>query len=504
MAAPEVAIRRLATRIRAPLPEQAFAARGLVEQAMRRLGPGVDTALQRAGLDPGTVIALPRLALRLHVEGEATAAELADAWAAALARAILAALPAARAIAPDAATTAPAGDAPTQFSDLWHAEAALLRALADGARLPWWAERIVPPDAAPADAVAALLMRWIERDAVRAAAHIAALILARPALMRLLDARRAGALAARWRDAWRIALESLVPTPGIAATDAQSAAPAATPPDGAAAALMAAIPAPLHIPLAALSPEQRAPWILALLLVRAPAHAFFLPIVVARLAALPADAWRAAAPPAGPVPQDMSARPAVAPAADQAADIWCGGLLLLIRPLARLRPAWLALGEALPPRLLALGMIGLRRLAAPLPPAARRAALERDRPLLALFAGRAPPDQPIEEAPLDPALAAEADAALAAILADAPEGIAHAPGALRRAYGRDPFAGDPASDALCRLLLRPGRLSQTETTATLVWPMDAADLALRRAGWDFDPGWVPWLGRRIAFRYGTP
>jgi hypothetical protein len=187
----------------------------------------------------------------------------------------------------------------------------------------------------------------------------------------------------------------------------------------------------------------------------------------------------------------------------QAVEVWCGGLLLLIRPLAALRPAWLALGDGLPPRLLALGLIALQRLAAPLPPAARRAALERDRPLLALFAGTAAPDGPLDDAWLPPALAAEAEDALATLLAAAPQGVAHAPGALRRAYGRDPFAADAANDALCRLLLRPGRLVLEEAAATVAWPSDCADIALRRAGWDIDPGWVPWLGRRIAFRYGA-
>jgi hypothetical protein len=77
------------------------------------------------------------------------------------------------------------------------------------------------------------------------------------------------------------------------------------------------------------------------------------------------------------------------------------------------------------------------------------------------------------------------------------------PGALRRRFGDgNPFTDDPATDALARLVLRPGRLRWDDAAAELAWPLEAADAALRRAGWDLDPGWLPWIGRRITFRYG--
>ncbi|WP_347250389.1 hypothetical protein, partial [Zoogloea sp.] len=57
---------------------------------------------------------------------------------------------------------------------------------------------------------------------------------------------------------------------------------------------------------------------------------------------------------------------------------------------------------------------------------------------------------------------------------------------------------------LAHLLLRPGLLRHTPWEAELIWPLAAVDLALRRAGWDQDPGWLPWLGRTLRFRFGDP
>jgi hypothetical protein len=45
------------------------------------------------------------------------------------------------------------------------------------------------------------------------------------------------------------------------------------------------------------------------------------------------------------------------------------------------------------------------------------------------------------------------------------------------------------------------RLRATETHLDLDLDAAGADLAVRLAGLDFDPGWVPWLGRVVAFHY---
>ncbi len=487
MAAPQVAIGRLATRVTLPAPELAFAARRLLDEAVPRLGPALDRALAAAGFDDAAVLALPKLRIRLDLQGEVSAAELAEAWGQAAARAILAALPRAQ-----------AGDYGAAWRDGWGAEAAILRAVLADETAPWWTAEFGLDPARPL--LAQVLARWVARDAAGAAWRMAGLLEAGVPARWLPEAAQSEALAR----ALMVALGARLALLGEAAArrgaegGAAAVAPATTPPEDAArvpaadAALLAALPASLRAALADMPPDRRAPWLIAAVLRQAPRFAPLLPALLARLAAMPAAAIRAAH------PRDTAA----VPAEDAAAEVWCGGLLLLIRPLASLHPGWLELGNALPPRLLTLGLLALRRIAAPLPPAARRAALERDRPLLALFAGVAPPEGPLEEAPLP--FAAEAEDALARILAALPDGVAHAPGALRRAYGRDPFAADRATGLLCRLLLRPGRLHLEEEAARLDWPADFADLALRKAGWDLDPGWVPWLGRRIAFRYGAP
>jgi len=45
------------------------------------------------------------------------------------------------------------------------------------------------------------------------------------------------------------------------------------------------------------------------------------------------------------------------------------------------------------------------------------------------------------------------------------------------------------------------RLRASETHLDLDLDATSADLAVRLAGLDFDPGWVPWLGRVVAFHY---
>jgi hypothetical protein len=52
-------------------------------------------------------------------------------------------------------------------------------------------------------------------------------------------------------------------------------------------------------------------------------------------------------------------------------------------------------------------------------------------------------------------------------------------------------------DVVCR----PGRLLATDTHLDVVLDPRAADIRVRRAGLDLDPGWVPWLGRVVTFHY---
>jgi hypothetical protein len=52
------------------------------------------------------------------------------------------------------------------------------------------------------------------------------------------------------------------------------------------------------------------------------------------------------------------------------------------------------------------------------------------------------------------------------------------------------------------LVLRPGRLALTRTHVDLWLDPELCDLRIRRAGLDLDPGWLPWMGRVVAFHYG--
>jgi hypothetical protein len=65
---------------------------------------------------------------------------------------------------------------------------------------------------------------------------------------------------------------------------------------------------------------------------------------------------------------------------------------------------------------------------------------------------------------------------------------------LRRALGND---ADPVAD----LLLRRGQLYVTSSHVDLILPLASVSLLVRRAGLDFDPGWLPAWGRVVRFHY---
>jgi hypothetical protein len=51
------------------------------------------------------------------------------------------------------------------------------------------------------------------------------------------------------------------------------------------------------------------------------------------------------------------------------------------------------------------------------------------------------------------------------------------------------------------LICRPGRITFTETHIDVAFHAADADIRVRKAGLDIDPGWTPWLGRVIHFHY---
>jgi hypothetical protein len=52
------------------------------------------------------------------------------------------------------------------------------------------------------------------------------------------------------------------------------------------------------------------------------------------------------------------------------------------------------------------------------------------------------------------------------------------------------------------LARRPGTITGRPGWLEVHLPLDAVDIAVRRAGLDIDPGWVPWLGTVVRYRYG--
>jgi hypothetical protein len=48
---------------------------------------------------------------------------------------------------------------------------------------------------------------------------------------------------------------------------------------------------------------------------------------------------------------------------------------------------------------------------------------------------------------------------------------------------------------------RPGQIVLTDQAVTVIQPAEAIDIDLRRAGLDADPGWLPWLGKTLSFRF---
>lgn len=51
------------------------------------------------------------------------------------------------------------------------------------------------------------------------------------------------------------------------------------------------------------------------------------------------------------------------------------------------------------------------------------------------------------------------------------------------------------------IVARPGVFSVNRTDLDISLPLDEADVRIRRAGLDLDPGWLPWFGRVVRFHY---
>jgi hypothetical protein len=54
---------------------------------------------------------------------------------------------------------------------------------------------------------------------------------------------------------------------------------------------------------------------------------------------------------------------------------------------------------------------------------------------------------------------------------------------------------------LRQLARRPGRVLATRTHLDVVFDLNQAEMRIRRAGLDLNPGWLPWFGRVVTFHY---
>jgi hypothetical protein len=509
-------IDRLATRIRGGDVRLAGEVQRVIDGPLRRDLDGVaDRALASAGLPATTAVAVRRLALRLRVGARVDAASLALGWTQACETALVGTL--------SQATLAGESDQEEAdlvwFPDAWAAEVRHLERCAHGLPTAWWAPQLAAGATAgglaggAADALrpVRILARWVAQDPARAVATMTALAGSGAPVATLLDLAEAWALS-----------QALVGRVAAGAVEGPR-----TPPSTAAlhgfldAALLGAWG------LASVLPAQACtrPWLAAALFARTPAlsqvPAAWIeslldraldpggPLPVGRpgipVVSVPDSVLDPAAHPLGAQVRSAMARAQtqdaqrVTPASEvQTQTVHAGGLLLLIRPLAKL--GLLPEAPLLAGRLGDLALAALRRVLAPLPPGEFAVAQERERPLLALFAPGCDWRGRIAGIPiLDPGPAEDLLATLTAVI---PAGVAFAPGAARRVFGTPtPAIATAAGLRLARLLLRPGLLHVNPWEAELTWPLAAADLALRRAGWDQDPGWVPWLGRNLSFRF---
>lgn len=518
-----------------------------------------ERALARAGLQPEAVAAVRRLELRLKLADGASDGALLKACSQALEQVLVLALDRARQASAGPDWGSETSEQAVVFANAWAAEAAHLAGLLRNGRSAWWADRLLDGRGEPLDLEpAAILRRWLEGHPARAVAAMAQLANQAPrgqgvsALLPQASAeelanglaerlsQRPGAelalpaLGSPLRALLEAGLDRLRHHPQLGTTS--SAAPALSRPWRLAlllqaqpslallnpATLLAVVDAPgaetVHPhteqgsdptpprhpddPVAERAVGDRAETRLG---DGQSIHGLSTdnPELLEKPAA-PASA-RSAQPSPAEFRIDTLAAPPTAEPADPSDEngawIHAGGLLLLLnRPqLGSGEPG--EYPEPAPPGDLAL--LALQRLLAPLGPGERAAALQRERSLLVLLApDRSWPERMDQAVVLDPAAA---EHQLAALIAAIPEPIGFAPGALRQVYGPRHGATPPLPDRethrLAALLWRPGLLAWDDWEISLAWPLASVDGALRRGGWDLDPGWQPALRRVVRIHY---
>lgn len=96
---------------------------------------------------------------------------------------------------------------------------------------------------------------------------------------------------------------------------------------------------------------------------------------------------------------------------------------------------------------------------------------------------------------------APADDPLFALLDTDPDHDAHADALAAWRIGLDRWLRRRAHLRLADIARRPGWLAGEGEGIDVRFPLDAADIRLRRHALDVDPGWVGWLGRVVRYRY---
>lgn len=470
---------------RAVVPGEAEAWRARLEGLVR----GPLRARIAAAADPGELVLVPRVHLRLRLPAGVDDTTLADAWVEGLLRDL---------------TTRPT----VRFADRPTAELAALTAQVAG-DTPWWVAQVLR-DRLPV----VILRAWLEEEPVRVPAAIVVLAEGRPArLARLLSGQDAAALLAAIEQLWdtpervlhapafvlrppdgvlhpahlallhgaeeRLARSGREVSAGPPAQRAEGERAARVEPDpatlvAAVAPVDASLPEPATIERAAPDPTPARPDPTPLV---GDTHA---EIVAA------ADGAPAAGADVAPDPHTTPNLPTPAPHLARW-PLSMGGLLFLLRPL--LRHPWLrgAPWPAWPDHLAAFVDALLARVLVGLSDRERELILDVHAGLIDTFTAGAGLGSSVEGA----------DAVLDQLLDELPE-LRPLPSTAAWVAHTRPA---PRDEALLTLLVRPARLHLTRTHADLFLPLDTVDVELRRAGYDLDPGWVPGLRRVIRFHY---
>lgn len=480
----ELTVARWSQRAVVPGEAEAWRARldGLVRGALR--------ARIDAVADPGELVLVPRVHLRLRLPAGVDDATIADAWVEGLLRDL---------------DTRPS----VRFPDRPTAELAALTARVAG-EAPWWAAQVLR-DRLPV----VVLRAWLEDEPIRVPAAIVALAEGRPArLARLLSGQDAAALLAAIERVWDT-------TSGTATAPEPPTVPfVLRPPDAVlhpahlallhAAEERVARPsreAPSRIPEEGGEPVARS---------RSeaperstePARRVELPPVPPGVepAAARAEEEAQAGRPAGvavaeearapseEVAPDRPTAPTLAPPPTPTPEphvarwpLSMGGLLFLLRPL--LRHPWLrgAPWPAWPDHLAAFADVLMARVLVGLSHRERELVLDVHADLIDTFTAGAGLGSEV----------AGADVVLDQLLDELPE-LRPLPSTAAWVARARPA---PRDEPLLALLVRPARLHLSRTHADLFLPLDTVDVELRRAGYDLDPGWLPGLRRVVRFHY---